>query len=135
MRIYIASRFKGAPENKKEIEKLCSAVRAAGMEDFHFIRDIENYESNFFSTGKELWDTARRYIAECDAMLIDVSDSPSGGRLVEAGIAYALDKPIFIVVENGVTYKDFYNGIATSIIPYDNVDDITGQLKGFKNGI
>jgi len=129
MRIYIASRFKGAPDNIKDIEKLCSAVRAAGMEDFHFIRDVEHYESNFFNTQKELWDTARRYIVECDAMLIDVSDSPSGGRLVEAGIAYALDKPIYIIVKNGVAYKDFYDGIATSVIRYDDLDDITKQLK------
>ena len=129
MRIYIASRFKGAPDNKKDIETLCSAVRAAGMEDFHFIRDVEHYESNFFNTQKELWDTARRYIVECDAMLIDVSDSPSGGRLVEAGIAYALDKPIYIIVKNGVAYKDFYDGIATSVIRYDDLDDIIKQLK------
>jgi len=129
MRIYIASRFKGAPDNIKDIEKLCSAVRAAGMEDFHFIRDVEHYESNFFNTQKELWDTARRYIVECDAMLIDVSDSPSGGRLVEAGIAYALDKPIYIIVKNGVAYKDFYDGIATSVIRYDDLDDIIKQLK------
>lgn len=128
MRIYIAARFKGASDNKNDIEKLCSAVRAAGMEDFCFIRDIEHYESNFFSTPKELWDAARRYIAECDAILIDVSDSPSGGRLVEAGIAYALDKPIYIIVKNGVDYKDFYNGIATSVIRYENVEDITEQL-------
>lgn len=131
MRIYIASRFKGASDNKKDIEKLCSAVRAAGMEDFYITRDIEHYESNFFSTPKELWDAARHYVTECDAMLIDVSDSPSGGRLVEAGIAYALDKPIFIIVKNGVAYKDFYNGIATLVIRYENIADITEQLISF----
>ena len=129
MKIYITSRFKGSSENKAEIEKLCSAVRSAGMEDFHFIRDIEHYQSNFFKDQKELWAAALKCLTECDALLIDISDSPSGGRLVEAGMAYSLNKPVYVIVKNGVEYKDFYNGIATSIFKYDEVGDITKQLK------
>ena len=129
MKIYITSRFKGSSENKDEIEKLCSAVRDAGMEDFHFIRDVENYQPNYFKSQKELWATALKHLAECDALLIDISDSPSGGRLVEAGMAYSLNKPVYVIVKNGVEYKDFYDGIATSIFKYDEIGDITKQLK------
>jgi nucleoside 2-deoxyribosyltransferase len=129
MKIYITARFKGSAENKDEIEKLCSAVRAAGMQDFHFIRDVENYQTGFFDTPKDLWKSALKHIAECDALLIDISDSPSGGRVVEAGIAYALNKPIYVIVKNGVQYKDFYNGIADTIIHYDNVNDISEKLR------
>lgn len=133
MRIYITSRFKGAVENKEDIERLCMAVRAAGLEDFHFIRDVEKYQSNFFNSQKELWDAARRYISECDAMLVDISDSPTGGRLIEVGIAYALNKPIYIIVKRGITYKNFYEGIATSIIQYDEIEDITQELRKLLN--
>ena len=129
MKIYITSRFKGSSENKDEIEKLCSAVRDAGMEDFHFIRDVENYQPNYFKSQKELWATALKNLTECDALLIDISDSPSGGRLVEAGMAYSLNKPVYVIVKNGVEYKDFYDGIATSIFKYDEIGDITKQLK------
>lgn len=129
MKIYITSRFKGSSENKVEIEKLCSAVRDAGMEDFHFIRDVEHYQSNFFKDQKDLWSAALQYLIECDALLIDISDSPSGGRLVEAGMAYSLNKPIYVIVKNGVDYKDFYSGIATSIFKYDEIEDIIEQLK------
>ena len=129
MKIYITSRFKGSSENKAEIEKLCSAVRAADMEDFHFIRDVEHYQSNFFNNQKDLWSAALKHLAECDALLIDISDSPNGGRLVEAGMAYSLNKPIYVIVKNGINYKDFYNGIATSIFKYDEIEDITEQLK------
>jgi len=125
MKIYITSRFKGSSENKAEIEKLCSAVRNAGMEDFHFIRDVPNV----FKSQKELWVAALKHLTECDALLADISDSPSGGRLVEIGMAYSLNKPVYIVVKNGVEYKDFYNGIATSIFRYDEIGDITKQLK------
>lgn len=128
MKIYITSRFKGSSENKTEIEKLCSAVRNAGIKDFHFIRDIENYQTNFFVNQKELWTAARECIEDCDALLIDVSDAPSGGRLIEAGMAYSLNKPIYVIVKNNIEYKDFYNGIATLVIKYDDINDITEKL-------
>lgn len=129
MKVYITSRFKGSLKNKADIDKLCSAVRNAGMEDFHFIRDIEHYQLDFFKDKKQLWVSALKHLAECDALLIDISDSPSGGRLVEAGMAYSLNKPVYVIVKNGVEYKDFYNGIATSIFKYDEIGDITKQLK------
>lgn len=129
MKIYVTSRFKGSSENKDAIEKLCSAVRDAGMEDFHFIRDIEHYQPNFFKDQKELWSTALKQLTDCDALLIDISDSPSGGRLIEAGMAYALNIPIYVIVKNGVKYKDFYYGTASSIYTYNEYGDITQRLK------
>lgn len=131
MKIYITSRFKNFSENKDEIEKLCSAVRGAGMQDFHFIRDIENYQPNFFKNQKDLWSAALKYLNECDALLIDISDSPSGGRLVEAGMAYSLKKPIIVIVKNGVEYKEFYEGIADLIIKYTDIRDISTSLGEF----
>ncbi len=129
--MYITSRFKNSSENKDEIEKLCLAVRDAGIKDFHFIRDVENYQTNFFKNQKELWAAALEHLKDCDALLIDISDSPSGGRLVEAGIAYALSKPIIVIVKNGVEYKDFYDGIADLVIKYSDVQDISVPLSKF----
>lgn len=40
MKIYITSRFDGSTECKKEIDDLCYAVRNAGHEDFHAVRDM-----------------------------------------------------------------------------------------------
>ena len=34
-------------EAQETIEKLCSIVRSAGLEDFSFIRDIENFQKVF----------------------------------------------------------------------------------------
>lgn len=127
MRVYITSRFKNATENKPAIEALCAAVKLAGMEDFNFIRDIENYEKTF-DDPKELWTRAREELEKCDALLIDISDSPSGGRVIEAGMAYALKLPIFVAVKNGVSYKEIYDGIATKIIRYDDFDDLIPTL-------
>lgn len=125
MKLYMTSRFDGSSENENEIDRLCSAVRNAGFEDFHAIRDMVGP----FTDQKDLWNTARKYINECDAILVDISDKPSGGRLVEIGIAFALNKPIYVIVKNGIEFKDFYNGVATSIFKYDEIEDITKQLE------
>lgn len=129
MKVYVTARYKGA-ENKTDIEELCMAVRGSGMEDFCFIRDVENYQV-VFDEPKSLWERALLEIKNCDATLIDVSDAPSGGRVVEAGIAYALGQPIFVIVKNGVKYKEIYDGIATLVIKYDNFSDITKVLKEY----
>ncbi|HEX6258636.1 MAG TPA: nucleoside 2-deoxyribosyltransferase [Candidatus Saccharimonadales bacterium] len=129
MKICVTTRFKGE-ENKQDIVDLCAAVRAAGLEDFSFIRDIENYQKTF-NDPKELWQRAKQEITQCDALLIDVSDNPSGGRVIEAGIAYALDMPIFVLVKKGLEYKDVYNGIATVVIKYEAYADVTKALRNF----
>lgn len=129
MKTYIAARFKGA-ENKPEIESLCAAVRTSGMEDFCFIRDVENYEKTF-DNPQELWARTLQEMQSSDAFLIDVSDRPTGGRVIEAGIAYALKQPIFVLIKSGVDYKEICDGIATVAIPYDNYSDIVEPLKKY----
>ena len=129
MKIYITARFKGL-DNKADIEALCAAVKASGMEDFCFIRDVENYQHTFDDL-KELWQRATEEIANCDALLIDVSDNPGGGRVAEGGIAYALNKPIFVIVKQGADYKSMFDGLATQVIQYGTFSDITPQLSHY----
>ena len=131
MKVYITSRFKNTAENKASIERLCLAVRDAAMEDFNFIRDIEHYEPHFFASQQEVWAAAKKTLEECDALLIDISDNPSGGRVVEAGMAFALGKPIYVVMKKGTTRKDFYDGIATGVFENEDIHDISTWLRSF----
>lgn len=130
MKIYITARFKGAAEQRETIEALCEAVRSAGMEDFCFIRDIEHY-TKFFDDPSELWERSRIELRACNGLLIDVSDIPTAGRVIEAGMAYAWGLPIFVLAKNGIEYKDVYDGIATKVIRYDTNYDITQELRSF----
>lgn len=129
--MYITTRFSNAADNKAQVDELCAAVVAAGFEDFHFIRDVEHYQKNVFPSQKALWAKAKECIEACDALLIDVSDSPSGGRVVEAGIAYALGKPVYVIVRKGVAYKDFYDGIAAVVIEYESRGDVVAALRPY----
>jgi nucleoside 2-deoxyribosyltransferase len=131
VKVYITARFKGA-DNRKEIEELCAAVRAADMEDFCFVRDIEHYKHTF-DDPKDLWAKAYDEIGACDALLIDVSDNPTGGRLVETGIAYALRKPVIVIKKHGAGHKSLFDGVSATVITYEDSKDLTIQLKKFEN--
>ncbi|HSX24697.1 MAG TPA: nucleoside 2-deoxyribosyltransferase [Candidatus Andersenbacteria bacterium] len=124
MKVFITSSFGDSKEN---IEKLCSIIRSAGFEDFSFIRDIENYQK-IFDDPKELMQRAREEIEKSDALLIDMTDKPTG-RAIEAGMAYALGKKIIVIMKHGTQIKDTTRGIADMIIKYNNIEDIAAELK------
>lgn len=124
-RVYITTSFQNT-ENKEEIEYLCSLVREAGFEDFCFIRDVEHYQ-HVFDNPKDLMDRALQEIKQCDYLLIDMTDKPTG-RAIEAGMAYALGKKVVVIMKKGTVIKDTTRGIASKIIEYENIEDITPVL-------
>ena len=127
MKLFITASF---GDTREAIEKLCGLVKDAEFIDFCFIRDIENYQKVFFDS-KELMQRAREEISKSDALLIDMTDKPTG-RAIEAGIAYALGKKIIVIMKRGTKIKDTTVGIADAIIEYDVVDDISDGLKKAK---
>lgn len=130
MRVFITAPFRGR-KNQVEIDQLCSVVKSAGFVDFCFVRDIEEYET-IFSDANELMKRTLQEIATSDALLIDMTNKPTG-RAIEAGIAYALGKKIIVVFKNGTVIKDAVRGIADIIIPYDSLRDIVDPLKGLES--
>ncbi len=128
MRIFITASFIDSKENKENVDNLCSVVRSAGFDDFCFVRDVENYQK-IFNDPKELMQRAKEEIQKSDALLIDITDNPTGGRSIEAGIAYALSKRIIVIAKKGMEIKDTFGGIANRIIEYDEIGDILNELK------
>ena len=125
-RIFITASFKNG-ENKIEIENLCSLVRQAGWQDFCFIRDIENYQK-VFNDPKKLMKRAFEEIQKSDALLIDMTDKPTG-RAIEAGIAYSLGKKIIVIMKKETIVKDTVIGIADVVFKYENIEDIVEGIR------
>ena len=126
MKLFITASFKNGA-NKEEIENLCRIVNEAGFVDFCFIRDVENYQKTFRDPG-ELMKRAKEEINKSDALLIDMTNKPTG-RSIEAGMAYALDKKIIVIMKKGTVIKDTSRGIADAVIEYDVLDNIIPVLK------
>lgn len=124
----VTASFQSA-ENRKEIEYICGLVRKAGFEDVCFIRDVEHYQ-HIFDDPKELMIKAAQEIEDCDYLLIDMTDKPTG-RAYEAGIAYAFGKKVVVIMKAGTAIKDTTKGIADIIIEYESIEDIVPQLKSY----
>lgn len=132
MKIFITAKFKG-DENKPDIEKLCAIAREAGFEDFCFIRDVEKYQRGVFSDPHELMARAREELLKCDALLIDASEhSTTGGRTIEVGMAFGHNKPVIAIAKRGIDIGVPITGTAALFIEYDNLEDISGPLKEFR---
>ena len=128
MKIFITMTFNES-KNKAEVEHLSSLVKSSGFEDFCFIRDIENYQK-VFSNSKDLMVSAKNEINNCDALLIDMTKKPTG-RAIEAGIAFAKNKKIIVIMQKGTNIKDTVKGIADLIIEYDKLEDIVKPLNSY----
>ena len=126
MKIFITANFQRG-RNKEEIEYLCQLVKSAGLEDFCFIRDIENYQK-IFNNPQDLMQRAKEEISKSDALLIDVTNKPTG-RAIEAGIAFSLNKKIIVIAKKGTKIKETTLGIATLVIKYDDIKEIVTPLR------
>lgn len=125
MRIFITARY---DDQRVQVDELCQAVRSAGLEDYCFVRDVPA-----IADPKTLWSRALSEIKRSDVLLIDVSDNPTGGRLAEAGMAFGLGIPVIVAVHSSITYKTFFDGIASLVINYHDIADITEALCSWKN--
>ena len=132
MKLMVTMTYKGN-DNRHEIEELCSLVDQAGFESFCFRRDVEKYQK-IFDDPKDLMKRAKDEIAQCDALLIDLTNKPTG-RAYEAGMAYCMDKKIVVILEKGTFIKETTKGIADLIIEYEEIGDIVGPLSQFRKSL
>ncbi len=126
MRVFVTSSFK-EHSNRQEVEYLCGLVKKAGFEDFSFFRDVENYQK-VFTNPKELMERARYEIEKSDALMIDMTDKPTG-RAIEMGIAFAQNKKIIMIMKKGTAIKETSLGAADAIILYEELNEIVNPLK------
>jgi len=117
MKIYITAPFRDW-ENKDEVEYLCATIRKSGFEDYCFIRDEKTFADEY-----EMMRKAKEKIEKCEALLMDY-DGPTHGRMIELGIAYAINKKIVIITKKWTHIKDTIRGVSDSIIEYENIEDI-----------
>lgn len=134
MKIYITAPFKGT-ENKQEIEEICATIKAAGAEDFCFIRDRENYNPIFSDNPPLLMQKAKEDLTACDALFIEVSQKPSNGCIIEAGMAYSMGKKIIGIAKPGSDISTTLRWILDILIEYNTIEDIREPLKNYLHSL
>ena len=121
MKIYITAPFRDW-ENKDKIEYLCSIIRQSGFEDYCFVRDEKIFDDEY-----EMMRRAKEKIEKCKVLLIDY-DWPTHGRMIEIGMAYAMNKKIIVITKKWTRIKDTVRGVSDSIIEYKNIEDIIAPM-------
>ena len=76
-----------------------------------------------FADEHEMMIKAKEKIEECEALVIDY-DGPTHGRMIELGMAYAMNKKIVVITKKGTNIKDTVRGVIDRIIEYENIEDI-----------
>ena len=92
--IYVASRVVRAPLWRKLRDVIGYPIISTWIDE-----DGEGETASF----AELWERVRREIQSCKALVFyahGVEDFPFKGALVEVGIAFAFDKPVFVCIND-----------------------------------
>ncbi len=71
---------------------------------------------------------AKEEISKSDYFLIDY-DGPSTGRMIELGIAFALNKKVIVLKQRNIDLKNTVEGVSQFVIEYENLEDIVEKLK------
>jgi 2'-deoxynucleoside 5'-phosphate N-hydrolase len=124
MKLFITTHFN--PNVQNTAGSIDSLLTSVGIEPYNFV--IAYPEP--FSTSKQLMQTAKTEISNCDALLFDATEK-STGRAIEIGIAYTLGKKIIVIAKKGTEIRDTLAGVADLIVEYDQIEDIIDPLTNF----
>ena len=103
---------------------LDSAIRTTGHEPFIATQEIANAG---MTSPKEFMPFVRSTLASCDLCIIIYHPELRGG-LIEAGMAYAQEIPIWLCHRVGERVSSSMRGCADVTIEYESLDDLRIKL-------
>lgn len=122
MKAFVSFKFKEDYSDRKLIEEISSALEKIGIESIIMVRDFEKWGEVKFSP-EELMRLTFEQIDLCDFHIIEFSEK-GVGLGIEAGYAFAKNKPIIVIAKKDSHISDTLKGIAKQIIFYNTPNDI-----------
>lgn len=86
------------------------------------IRDVEQWGASNYS-AQELMRITFEEIVSSDMVVVDLTEKGVGVG-IEAGYAYAKNKPIITIAKDGSEISETLKGISSKIITYAGLDEI-----------
>ncbi len=127
MKSYFAHKFYSDGRNKKLIEDISESLKENDVETVIMARDFEEWGNKTYSP-KELMELSFKQIDDCDSLILEFSEKGTGLG-IEAGYAYAKNKPIYVIAKFGSEISATLKGIAASIIFYSDPKEIGKKIK------
>jgi len=126
MKAYLAIKFKEDFSNRNLIEDISVVLKKEGVETVVMARDHEKWGEKKFSPETLMAETFKE-IDSSDFLIIEFSEK-GVGLGIEAGYAYAKNKPIIVIATEGSDVSSTLQGITKKIIFYKNSGDLSGKI-------
>ncbi|MEK7088870.1 MAG: nucleoside 2-deoxyribosyltransferase [Patescibacteria group bacterium] len=125
MKAYLVIKFKEDNSNKKTIESVSAVLEKIGIETIVMARDYEKW-GEVKLTPEALMQKTFEIIGSSDLLVVEFSEKGVGVG-IEAGYAYAKNKPIFVIAKEGSDISSTLKGIARNIIFYNDPEELINK--------
>ncbi len=130
MDAYLAIKFHDDCKNRELIEQISKSLQDSGLKPIVVIRDYEKWGTIKFAP-EELMELAFRLIDESKLLVIEFSEK-GVGLAIEAGYAYAKNKPIIVIAKKGSDISTTLQGIAKEVFFYTDPEELTEHFRNLK---
>jgi 2'-deoxynucleoside 5'-phosphate N-hydrolase len=124
---YLAIKYHPDFRNRPLIEAFDAALQDNQWEMVAVCRDVEKW-GGVTLTLQELMRVSFDLIDQCDCLLV-VLNEKGVGIGIECGYAYAHQKPIFVMAEQGSNISETLQGIARWVLFYSSTAELSDKLK------
>lgn len=130
MKAYLAIKFHEDCKNRKLIEQISESLQNAGFNSVVMIRDYEKWGKVKFKP-EELMKLTFKLIDESELLVVEFSEK-GVGLGIEAGYAYAKNKPIIVVAKKDFDISTTLRGISKKVFFYDEPEELTEKFKSLE---
>ena len=128
---YLVIKFHENNKNKALIENISKSLLDAGIQTTVMARDFEKWGKVHFSP-EELMKLTFELINKNEILIVEFSEK-GVGLGIEAGYAFAKNKPIIVIAKEGSDISNTISGIAKEIIFYNNPEELVIKFKNKNN--
>lgn len=122
MKFYLGIKFHEDLSNKGLIERICHIAEKQNNSIICDHRDLEHWGEILFSS-KELMQQTFEIIENCDAVIIEFSESGVGIG-IEVGYAVARNIPVYVLLPKGNDISPTIQGVCKSCYEYETDEDL-----------
>ncbi len=131
MKAYLAIKYHPDQKNRHAIEQISAALRQNGIQALCITRDLEQWGAISFPPN-ELMLKSFAEIDSSDLVIIELSEKGVGIG-IEAGYAWANNKPIITIAQQGSDISTTLEGISHKLFRYNSFQELAQFFAQLKN--
>ncbi|MBD3314015.1 hypothetical protein GF345_06235 [Candidatus Woesearchaeota archaeon] len=126
MNLFVAIKFEQR-HNKELMDGLEKVLKQGGYNPYFFVKN-EGYSQHGRPDFTDMISNVVDKIRENDALLIECSQNGTGLG-IEAGIAYMMGKPVYVVHRYGTRVSTTLRGLSRRVLEYKDINEIPGVFE------